>query len=148
MPHRHVSQLCKKRFGPFESYVYQCVKCGEQVGFRVPRGKLNEHAKTVARLWNPRLRCRGRATARTRRYQAYMASPEWKRLRHEILERDGYICQLCEEGATEVHHVSYLRFGHESPLDLIAVCRDCNQDQKQKSVFHRLMETHNLKGER
>ncbi len=79
------------------------------------------------------LKRRGKATARTRRYQAYMRSPEWRKLRKRILERDGYKCLLCGEEATEVHHLNYDRFGHEQETDLIAVCHDCNQAERGKA---------------
>ena len=90
------------------------------------------------------LRRRGRATARTRRYQAYMKSPEWKEKRKRILERDSYQCLMCGEEATEVHHLRYARFGNELETDLISVCRECNQAARQKSIWHHMMGTKDL----
>lgn len=147
MPCReHVPVLRRRRFGPFESFAYQCLQCGRRVGYKVPRGTLSPEQIAGARLWNTKLRAKGRGTARSRRYQAYLASPKWRKLRATILARDSYVCAFCGEEATEVHHLSYARFGNERETDLASVCRDCNLDQRQKSVFHRMMGTHNLKG--
>lgn len=140
---QHAPVLARRRFGPFESFAYQCVKCGRRVGRRVPRETLSLKQMREARLWNAKLRARGRGTARSRRYQTYMASPEWRRLRQTILARDGYKCQICGEEATDCHHLSYSRFGHELETDLISVCGPCNQAERQKSVFHRMMGTTN-----
>ncbi len=76
------------------------------------------------------LRRKGKATARTRRYQTYLKSPEWRKLRKRILERDSYQCLLCGEEATEVHHLNYDRFGHELETDLASVCHECNQEKR------------------
>lgn len=140
---QHAPVLAKRRFGPFESYVNQCLKCGRRVGRKIPYHQLSQHQIKSARLWNAKLRGKGRGTARTRRYQSYMASPEWRKLRRTILARDGYKCQICGEEASQAHHLNYQRFGHELETDLIAVCHDCNQAERQKSVFHRMMGTTN-----
>lgn len=83
------------------------------------------------------LRRRGKATARSRAYQAYLHSPQWKHLRQLILERDSFECLLCGEEATQVHHLNYDRFGHELETDLISVCRDCNQQQRLGAAHNR-----------
>ena len=138
---RHTPVLAKRRVFGIESYVYQCGKCGQKIGPSVPTSALTPGQLAGVRLWNPWLRRRGRGTARSRRYQAYLGSPEWKRLRQRILERDGFKCLTCAEEATEVHHISYARFGHELETDLMAVCRECNQAFRERSIFHRMMGT-------
>ena len=72
------------------------------------------------------------------RYEAYLRSPEWKAKRKACLERAGRRCECgvqvryfpdliawerCPEGATQVHHRTYARFGHELPEDLTACCK-------------------------
>lgn len=125
------SVLARKRFGPFESYARQCVRCGRRVGANLNARKLTDDEKAGARLWNPRLRRQGGATARTRRYRVYLQSTEWKRLRERILERDGFTCQRCGEEATDCGHLTYDRFGEERLGDLEALCRDCNLAEKE-----------------
>lgn len=65
-----------------------------------------------------------RSTASSRR----VSSPGWKRLRLEILKRDGYICWLC--GGTGADQVDHLRpaslGGTDDPSNLRAAHRDCH----------------------
>ncbi len=64
---------------------------------------------------------------RRRLYAEYLASPAWRRKRQQVLDRDGGICQGCrKKAATEVHHLTYVRFGGEMLFDLVAVCDDCH----------------------
>jgi 5-methylcytosine-specific restriction endonuclease McrA len=64
---------------------------------------------------------------RRRQYDAYMASPAWRRKRQMVLDRDGGICQGCRKhAASEVHHMTYVRFGCEMLFDLVSVCEDCH----------------------
>jgi 5-methylcytosine-specific restriction endonuclease McrA len=61
------------------------------------------------------------------RYRKYLASPAWERRRMQILTRDNYVCGKCHHRrATEVHHLSYDRMGHERDSDLISVCPTCH----------------------
>jgi hypothetical protein len=61
-------------------------------------------------------------------YLRYLRSPEWKELRRKVLERDSYRCQVwLSHEATEVHHRTYERFGHEDMADLISLCRACHK---------------------
>ena len=62
-----------------------------------------------------------------RRYDQYLRSSEWRCLRAQILMRDEYICRLCSSNrATQVHHTTYERVGHELPDDLLSVCQSCH----------------------
>ncbi len=141
MPCRHTPVLAKRRVFGIESYVYQCGKCGKKIGPSVATSALTPGQLAGVRLWNPWLRGRGRGTARRRAYSDYLGSTQWKKLRQLILARDGYQCMMCGEEATEVHHLTYYRFRHERETDLISVCRDCNQHERERSVFHRMMGT-------
>jgi hypothetical protein len=63
-----------------------------------------------------------------RNYSAYLASPEWEMRRARILARDGYRCRRCRfQSATDVHHLTYERVGHELDEDLMSVCEACHQ---------------------
>jgi hypothetical protein len=60
-------------------------------------------------------------------YAAYLASPEWKKIRARVLKRDGKRCQHCSAKAQCVHHISYdepVIIG-ERDEDLISLCNSC-----------------------
>ncbi len=62
------------------------------------------------------------------RYEKYLFSNEWRIIRERILRRDDHVCRECHHRpATQVHHLTYERAGHESDDDLIAICRPCHQ---------------------
>jgi 5-methylcytosine-specific restriction protein A len=63
-----------------------------------------------------------RGTASQRGYGA-----GWRRLRQEVLERDGYRCRGCGAAATTVDHViPRVRGGRATFENLVASCNDCN----------------------
>ncbi|HEV8653324.1 MAG TPA: HNH endonuclease signature motif containing protein [Actinomycetes bacterium] len=53
----------------------------------------------------------------------------WRRVRRQVLERDGYRCQLkldvCTTRATTAHHVKGKAMG-DDPRFLVAACQPCN----------------------
>ena len=58
----------------------------------------------------------------------------WRRIRREILNRDGWRCQRCgRPGALEVHHVDGDP-GNNDPDNLQAVCRPCHIDLHRSPV--------------
>ena len=61
-------------------------------------------------------------------YQQFLLSPEWKRLRHLVMNRAGRICEACLDAKAEhVHHVTY-DFGWLPPAwYLRAVCEKCHE---------------------
>jgi 5-methylcytosine-specific restriction endonuclease McrA len=60
-------------------------------------------------------------------YSRYLESPEWQVRRSRILARDGFVCRQCRfHAATQVHHLTYARVGHELDEDLISVCDACH----------------------
>lgn len=62
------------------------------------------------------------------RYQRYLHSPHWLRVRRAALERDGYQCCRCPtRKRLEVHHVSYERLGREELADVETLCRSCHK---------------------
>ena len=123
------------------SFVFQCVQCGntsqpiarktaiaESAGEAIPlydnelaeswrQHKSDEYLEAFQAL-QPTLK---------KEYEAYLSSDRWRKLRLEVLERSKCKCELCEEApATEVHHFTYIRLGHELLSDLTAVCHRCH----------------------
>lgn len=62
-------------------------------------------------------------------YEAYLASPLWRGIRAQVLERDDYRCQLCPAPARSVHHNSYSpeTLRGENLADLASLCKDCHE---------------------
>jgi 5-methylcytosine-specific restriction endonuclease McrA len=64
-------------------------------------------------------------------YKEYISSRIWKEKCKQALERVGYKCQKCGLSKwarkLEVHHLTYERFKHELPEDLIVVCNKCHK---------------------
>jgi 5-methylcytosine-specific restriction endonuclease McrA len=62
------------------------------------------------------------------RYNNYLASEEWARLRGRILERDGGICRGClVKKATQVHHTTYKQVCDEFAFQLVSMCAECHE---------------------
>lgn len=61
-------------------------------------------------------------------YWEYLKSDLWKRIRNNILKRDGYICRFCGCKANQVHHTSYnidtMRGNNTTHLH--SCCRRCH----------------------
>jgi 5-methylcytosine-specific restriction protein A len=69
------------------------------------------------------VRNRARGSASARGYDA-----EWRRLRLEVLERDGWVCQWCGREANCADHVVPKAHGGArlDPANLVASCTPCN----------------------
>ena len=65
-------------------------------------------------------------------YERYIHSPAWRNKAECRLEIDGHICQVCGKEASDVHHLTYDRFGHEDMSDLVSLCRDCHDKAEAK----------------
>ena len=64
---------------------------------------------------------------RKEKYNEYLKSDEWYRIRKIVLERDKFICQGClKNRATDVHHKNYDNLFNEVLFDLVSVCRTCH----------------------
>lgn len=61
--------------------------------------------------------------------EVFLNSPEWKKTRDRVIERDGHKCFVCgRTGRLEVHHTDY-GYGGERLLDpsaLVTLCHDCH----------------------
>ncbi len=65
----------------------------------------------------------------TAEYKQYLEkSDQWQVLRHKILKRASYKCEICEKAKPlQVHHLTYDRIFHEQLDDLQAVCDRCHR---------------------
>jgi 5-methylcytosine-specific restriction endonuclease McrA len=62
------------------------------------------------------------------RYEAYLASPEWRALRRRAIRRDEGRCVKCgSKMPLQVHHLTYARMGHEQLDDLVTLCKACHE---------------------
>jgi 5-methylcytosine-specific restriction endonuclease McrA len=69
-----------------------------------------------------------RETAKLKRYDAYLNSPEWANKRQLVLQRDNHICQSClQPTATQVHHLHYTHLYNEPLFELVSVCVPCHE---------------------
>jgi 5-methylcytosine-specific restriction endonuclease McrA len=60
-------------------------------------------------------------------------SSRWKKIREQILRRDGYVCYICGGEANTVDHmVPVARGGTDQPDNLAACCASCNYSKKDK----------------
>lgn len=81
---------------------------------------------------------------KTNNLHAFYNSPDWKRLRREVLAMDKQECQMCKKQgiytrATTVHHVNYVKKHPELALsvyytwqgtqrrNLLSLCHDCHE---------------------
>lgn len=61
------------------------------------------------------------------KYQEYLDSPEWKRLRAKARERADNKCEMCGRSPDHVHHVRYPKNLKEDVLEnLVVVCERCH----------------------
>lgn len=66
------------------------------------------------------------------RYQEYLKTNWWQRIRVERLKIDGYKCTCCgTEKNLQVHHTDYSKgWFHEDPRqDLITLCKKCHEEK-------------------
>lgn len=83
----------------------------------------------------------------SKKYQAYLNSPEWKFRRLKRLHCDKFTCQKCKKNtATQVHHKTYKRIYKEQMRDLMSVCSSCHRkihgldrEGKKRSIIGRVL---------
>lgn len=63
----------------------------------------------------------------TPEYERYIHSAAWREKVDRRMEMDRHICQVCGQAASDVHHLTYDRFGHEEMGDLVSLCRKCHK---------------------
>lgn len=62
-------------------------------------------------------------------YYEYLKSDHWDEKKHEIMERDKHICQICGKPAFDVHHLTYRHRDKEFNFELVALCRQCHYNE-------------------
>ena len=64
-------------------------------------------------------------------YRKYLESDAWKRRREDAIHRADDRCQICyvsqRKARLDVHHRTYVRFGHEDNMDLTVLCVRCHE---------------------
>lgn len=60
-------------------------------------------------------------------YERYIHSADWRMKADQRMKMDGHACQVCGREASDVHHLTYDRFGHEEMGDLVSLCRKCHE---------------------
>lgn len=123
------------------TYVRQCLRCGKTSTPIKPKAALIEAAGEPITPYNDYLPIRWRKAkslaydeARQRlqpelkkERERYLSTPEWKKLREVVIEREGGICEVCgEQPITEIHHIHYDRLGAERLGDLMGLCSECH----------------------
>lgn len=117
-PHHETAARYRRRINGVEVLVFQCLACGKETR-TVPRADPVRLVLVSRDLFDEELR--------QRVYDEYLSTPEWDARRRKVLERDGYLCQACRVNrATQAHHLTYDRVGHEPLFDLIAICTECH----------------------
>ena len=91
------------------------------------KGYCEQHAKL--RSWGSYQKQRGTPTQR-----GY--GSEWRKLRAKIMERDGYLCQVCRANGrlTEAREVDHIvnkasNDGNDDPSNLQAICVKCHREK-------------------
>ena len=84
-------------------------------------------------------------------YKEKLLDPRWQKKRLEILDRDNFTCQLCDDKTStlHIHHHEY----HHNPWDvenekLIAYCEHCHyfiEYTKKMAFFNRIIKIHKRK---
>ncbi len=74
------------------------------------------------------------------KYAEKLRNPLWQKKRLEVMQRDKFKCQLCQDAETElhIHHKEYIT-GH-APWEydnslLITLCKDCHQFISDKKLW-------------
>jgi hypothetical protein len=151
------THLTRRRLanGTFAFYM-QCLRCGRATSAAVAKGEAEKMSRRMGLAsaeqlapWNEAIGAAYEARRkewvearrleqmarredadieRTERYQAYLKTPDWRRIRDQVIERAGGLCEGCREAtATEVHHLTYRHVFAEFLFELVALCRDCHQ---------------------
>lgn len=139
---RHENKTVRRRVvrGGALQLVSQCVRCGEAVGSPIAAKALQQDIASLE-SWDDDLKEQFRA-AREQQFEAlkkqhreqrrglydgYLGSAQWKALRAKVLKRAQGMCEGCASApATEVHHLTYARWGREMLFDLVAICEACH----------------------
>lgn len=76
-----------------------------------------------------------------RKYNAHINSAKWRNLRREVVRMRGLRCERCGrlKGRLCLHHLSYARFGNETPDQVQLLCCKCHKPADQERREKRVM---------
>lgn len=100
-----------------------------------PRGM--PHYEWIQTRKPKRLKFSPPATQNQSRYRDYLQSDHWKIFRISVLVQRGYKCELC--GSTReinLHHLTYVRLGHELPTDVQVLCYPCHSKVHMREKYY------------
>lgn len=68
-------------------------------------------------------------------YSEKLRDPRWQKMRLEILQRDNWTCQKCEDAETElqIHHKYYVGWNDPwecDPNTLVTLCKHCHEEEE------------------
>lgn len=70
---------------------------------------------------------------RSKEYNDYLNSPEWRAVREKVFEYYGRACVLCDSTiCLEVHHKHYKTFKNETVKDCVPLCLRCHKRHHKK----------------
>lgn len=111
-----------------------CAECGAAgVAFEIARA--HKHARTAIRRGKTPKPIPTPRELRERReiYEAYLETPQWRRLRLLVIARDGGHCAICKcSDLLHVHHLHYRTFGNETGEELVTLCKPCHRDEHRR----------------
>lgn len=105
------------------------------------RPRLTTLKSTLATLPN-RLKSTAQLEPKVDKFGQGRGGRPWRRLRAQILQRDGNLCQRCKREdrlqlAHEIDHVVNIAAGGtDDPSNLEAICRDCHRKKTQEEARH------------
>lgn len=131
--HEKPGSIRKFKRGRIVFFGIQCPDCLKLVGPKIrpdqfEAGGIFLHPNEIP-LAEFRPSFQGGGNSKRKKYAAYLRSSAWKQKRSQRLELDGYVCQKCEDVASEAHHLTYENFGHERMEDLQSLCKDCHRTE-------------------
>ena len=121
--------------------VLQCIACGKRMSKDISTENFSEAQLDSMPKWDMELQKRFYALAGIAWYEQkkskegvaqpessedYLLSEKWKNISVRVMERAKMTCEGCGlKPATQIHHLTYRRFGDEMLFDLVAVCEEC-----------------------
>jgi len=77
-----------------------------------------------------------------KKYNDYLKSPEWEKLKNTALKKANNICELCGKSAHVVHHKSYPgNFKNDNLDNLLVLCNKCHYKIHKKQIEYRKKDT-------
>jgi hypothetical protein len=119
----------------------QCLRCFEIIGSTIPHNQASHdtsmadlarreqrHVEHQSRRDDIIRRLARREADWWARYNEYLTTEKWQRIRARVMERARDLCEGCRERpAQQVHHLTYKHVGDEFLFELVAVCEACHE---------------------